>query len=193
MTTSEQLPIGGLENLAPPSTSYAAASPANHSATLDYAEESLTSGGDGRGSLTWFAQYDPDTSSWRTSQLSLDTLTPSDGSSLTWPRSGSMRTGLCYPRAPWVPHTHANACFSWPTARAQMSRVKVHFRNRREGYGLNLEEVVALREADQVNGYLNPRWIEWLMGFPSGWSRTSSTRSATRSSPRSRSSSARSS
>jgi hypothetical protein len=50
-----------------------------------------------------------------------------------------------------------------------MSRVKVHFVARREGYGLNLEEVVAQREPAPVDGYLNPRWIEWLMGFPQRW------------------------
>jgi hypothetical protein len=66
-----------------------------------------------------------------------------------------------------------------------MSRIKVHFRSERAGYGLNLEEVVALREPGPVDGYLNPRWIEWLMGFPPGWCETSSPHSATPSSPRS--------
>jgi hypothetical protein len=60
-----------------------------------------------------------------------------------------------------------------------MCRVKVHFRERREGYGLNLEEVVALREAGPVDGYLSPRWIEWLMGFPLGWCETPFTPSET--------------
>ena len=23
--------------------------------------------------------------------------------------------------------------------------------------------------AGRAGGYLNPRWIEWLMGFPVGW------------------------
>lgn len=60
-----------------------------------------------------------------------------------------------------------------------MCRVKVHFRARRVGFGLNLEEVVALRESGPVDGYLNPRWIEWLMGFPLGWCETPSTLSGT--------------
>jgi len=38
------------------------------------------------------------------------------------------------------------------------------------------------------SGRLNPTWVEWLMGFPSGW--TDCGRSATRSSPRSLRSSA---
>jgi hypothetical protein len=37
---------------------------------------------------------------------------------------------------------------------------------------------------DQIGGQLNPMWVEWLMGFPIGW--TALERSATPSSPRSR-------
>ena len=25
------------------------------------------------------------------------------------------------------------------------------------------------RLADQINGSLNPTWVEWLMGYPIGW------------------------
>lgn len=32
---------------------------------------------------------------------------------------------------------------------------------------MNIEEAVG--EDSAANGYLNPRWIEWLMGFPVGW------------------------
>jgi hypothetical protein len=35
------------------------------------------------------------------------------------------------------------------------------------------------------NGRLNPTWCEWWMGFPIGWTRVVSKRSAIRSSPRS--------
>lgn len=39
--------------------------------------------------------------------------------------------------------------------------------SRRRG---NLEEVVADREGDSaIGGHLNPTWVEWLMGFPLGW------------------------
>lgn len=49
-----------------------------------------------------------------------------------------------------------------------MARIKVHVSPRFGKRGRNLEEVVALRDGDQ-DGYLSPRWIEWLMGFPVGW------------------------
>lgn len=52
-----------------------------------------------------------------------------------------------------------------------MSRIKVHtVRRRGKPGGPNLEEVVAARTPwESEGGYLNPRWIEWLMGFPVGW------------------------
>lgn len=61
-----------------------------------------------------------------------------------------------------------------------MSRIKVKIRKRREGYGVNLEEAVG-QYVGPCDGYLNPRWIEWLMGFPPNWCVTPSTPSATRS------------
>ena len=59
----------------------------------------------------------------------------------------------------------------WPTPRAN----KVHpviteenreqLANRNKG---NLEEVVA-GEVGGATGQLNPTWVEWLMGYPEGW------------------------
>jgi hypothetical protein len=54
----------------------------------------LDSGGTWRASL---AKYDPNSSTWRTAQSSL--LGGLDESSVTWPRSGSMRNGTLYQRA----------------------------------------------------------------------------------------------
>ncbi len=54
----------------------------------------------------------------------------------------------------------------FPTPRAQMTRpVKT-----REDYHANLEEWVAKIEPNSENtGQLNPMWVEWLMGYPIGW------------------------
>lgn len=63
-----------------------------------------------------------------------------------------------------------------------MAKVKCHIIPGREhDGGFNLEEVVAIR--GETGGYLNPRWIEWLMGFPPGWCVPRSTPSATPWSP----------
>jgi len=33
----------------------------------------------------------------------------------------------------------------------------------------NLETVLKKRDPSVVGGQLNPMWVEWLMGFPTGW------------------------
>ena len=33
----------------------------------------------------------------------------------------------------------------------------------------NLENEVANRDPSTIGGKLNPTWVEWLMGFPAGW------------------------
>jgi hypothetical protein len=87
--------------------------------------------------------------------------------------SGSMLNGRLFRRARWVRHTDDADCSLWPTTRVVMSRVKCHITpsriaDTRIGRG-NLEEAVALKNGDS-DGYLNPTWIEWLMGFPPAWS-----------------------
>jgi len=115
---------------------------------------------------TPLAFYDPNTHCWKTSQgtLPLD-LTES---SPTLPASGSMQNGQLFQRVLWVPHIHEAGCFVWPTPRTRMAKTKCTLRREARRNGLNLEEAVA--EADgRTGGYVNPRWIEWLMGFPHGW------------------------
>jgi hypothetical protein len=89
-----------------------------------------------------------------------------------------MRSGQLSARAPWVPHIDVPGCSVWPTPRALMHRVKCHAFRSHETGGPNLEEVVA-RRAGRDGGYLNPLWIEWLMGFPVGWCEDHYTASAT--------------
>ena len=83
----------------------------------------------------------------------------------------------------------------WPTPRCQMTRPVAIRRDITKGHKGNLEEVVAVRAmwptptahnaketnapseserntptlAAQVGGHLNPTWVEWLMGWPLGW------------------------
>ena len=64
-----------------------------------------------------FATYDHDSSSWRTSALSL--FGGLHEFSETWPRSGTMRNGKCYRRPPWVRPIDGNGSGSWPTANAR--------------------------------------------------------------------------
>jgi hypothetical protein len=68
-----------------------------------------------------FASYDPDTHSWRTSQVSFltNTLAPY---SETWPKQGTMRSGAVSRRRKSVPVTNANVSLSWPTPNTRDTR-----------------------------------------------------------------------
>ena len=62
-----------------------------------------------------FASFDPATSSWRTSQLSL--LEDSTGSSPIWPRAGMTRSGIAFRLQPLAPLTGETVSGLWPTPR----------------------------------------------------------------------------
>jgi hypothetical protein len=58
----------------------------------------------------------------------------------------------------------------WPTPRAAQAEVRNHTIYAREfGKPQNLENRIAQREPTAIGGKLNPMWVEWLMGFPLGW------------------------
>ena len=145
-------------------------SPASPSVALDTDGASEMSVGDGHGWSESYAWLDPDTSSWKTSQLSLITLSDSDGCSPTFPRSGSMRSGQLYQRAPWVHHIHVIGCSWWPTPTAAMGR---------RGWGLGQNDKGRYKQStiERVHGViaLTGHWrppvlmVERLMGFPDEW------------------------
>ena len=203
------------------SMSSAAGSPAKTSALPDAGQASKgpgrVFGGSSLGSL---GNYDPATSSLRTSQLSL--LEDLTGSLSILPRSGSMRNGTVYRHQPLAPLTggtgsgssriptptvgdsksaanatagrldpdskhHSGTTLTdfirmWPTPRTSDTNGP----GRHGQGGLDLRTAVA--ETSPSGGQLNPMWVEWLMGFPLGW--TVSERWETRSSRRSQSGSA---
>jgi hypothetical protein len=88
-------------------------SPANPSRLSDDAASNPTNVGSGRTSRDSFAIYDPDTCSWKTSQVSLlpEWETFSEG----WPRAGMTRSGTAYLLPPSVPRTSATDFSFWPT------------------------------------------------------------------------------
>lgn len=124
------------------------------------------------------ASYDPDTSSWKTSQLCL--LGGSEPFSGTWPRSGMTRSGIAYQLAPLAPLTAGTVSgllqpgprrpgpsgneLGRAVNQAEWATPTAHPRThtpRQVDHGQQL--------ANQVGGSLNPTWVEWLMGFPTGW------------------------
>jgi hypothetical protein len=58
----------------------------------------------------------------------------------------------------------------WPTPRAAMGESRNHTVYARSlDKPQNLENSVATSEPSAIGGKLNPTWVEWLMGFPTGW------------------------
>jgi len=114
----------------------------------------------------WLAKYDPDSSLWRTAQCSL--LEDLNESLATLPRSGMTRNGLLW-ELPMLEQTIRGTGFGlsvttpplrWPTPTAHMAK-----ETNAPSEALRNEPSMASR----VGGSLNPTWVEWLMGWPLGW------------------------
>ena len=137
---------------------------------------------------TWrgsFARWHHDSSSWKTRQPSL--FEDSTECSVTWPRWGTMRDGACSERTTPVLRTSANGSGLWPTPVADGDRTTNYAqggtslgfaaRNWPTPTAHNAKEFnspsEALRNeptlAARAGGTLNPTWVEWLMGWPLGW------------------------
>lgn len=122
----------------------------------------------GLSTLELLASYDPITSSWKTSQLCLDGELSEF--SATWPRSGMTRNGVASPLPTLARRTAENVSGLWPTPQASDTRDRGNLssgaikRRREKGKQIMLSQSVS-----EVSGNLNPTWVEWLMGFPLGW------------------------
>ena len=106
-------------------------------------------------SLPVFVRTYPQTGMWPTP------TTPSGGGERSGDRAG---TGDL--------HYMARAGELWPTPRSCSAMAAENIQNRVNDKFPNLESVVAQTSADQrsrLGGSLNPQWVEWLMGFPTGW------------------------
>ena len=115
-------------------------------------------------SFAWLAKSDQNTSFWRTSQRSLlEEWIPFSGS---WPRSGMMRSGIASRLHPLVPRIFATESSLWPTPTVPDH----HMVGRLDEWGgsWSRSTIQHLSKEDRT-GPLNPVWVEWLMGFPDGW------------------------
>ena len=111
--------------------------------------------------------------------------------SVTWPRWGIAWDGGYGELTMLEPFTDATGFSSWPTAKEQDSRggdaknkqggiglataVKMWptptGRDHKDGTSANGREDILGQAVNpsKESGALNPRWVEWLMGFPDGW------------------------
>ena len=174
------------------STSLLGGSPVRTSVAPEKAQESQENAADCGKSLPGsFARWDQASCSWKTHQCSL--LGDWEPFSETWPRWGMMQNGECWELMTPVPHIAENEFGFWPTPRCQMTRPVAIRAGRHRS---NLETFVAEKllptptardwrsgKASQetmernsrplsevVGGLLNPTWVEWLIGWPLGWS-----------------------
>ena len=156
-------------------TSYLAAFPARTLASPEKAK-ALPANDPAYGD-TWrasFAKYDPHTHLLKTAQCSL--FEDSTQYCATLPRWGSMQNGVCWEQTPLAPHTSETeyGCLL-PTPNARdwkdtpgMSLTGINPDGSQRNRTDQLARAV-YAEQPTSNGSLNPTWVEWLMGWPLGW------------------------
>ena len=105
-----------------------------------------------------FAKYDPDTHSLRTHQCSL--LEDLTESCQTLPAWGLMRDGECWEQPTLALRIRGTESGLWPTPTAH---------NAKETNAPSEAKRNEPTLASRVGGKLNPTWVEWLMGWPLGW------------------------
>ena len=101
--------------------------------------------------------------------FALEDWIKSSGASL---RSGMTRNGIVYPLPPLARLTDGIASGLWPTPQASDHRDRGCLEDpsvqRRIRIGKQIGLSVAVKKV-RGRGTLNPTWVEWLMGFPLGW------------------------
>jgi hypothetical protein len=145
------------------------------------------------------ANYDPGTQSWRMSagifpwgeQPSLPILPPSgmtrNGELCQQPAWEPLTGATAFSSWPtptasdWkgrgpnsqqqgLPEAVKRSVRYWPTPRAALGDARNHtVYARSTDKPQNLENKVGTADPSAVGGKLNPTWVEWLMGFPPGW------------------------
>jgi len=135
----------------------------------------------GRSSTESFADYDLITSSWKTCQLCLNGELAEFLE--IWPKSGTTRNGIAYRRPPLVPTRFETGFSFMPTPNTEGYRsagelIQLARRCSTVQEYVNLSHRAANSKRTRhwkdsqgikPNGKENPEWIEWLMGYPIGW------------------------
>ena len=134
------------------------------------------------------AKYNPDSSSWRTSQGSLFTQEPIEYSE-NWPVWGLMLDGKLFPHPMLEQITGDSESGLWPTPRANDAEKRGQISDDpRNGLPGGVENFPTPQSSDwkgpnnsnsgsqssnglatKAGGKLNPTWVEWLMNFGSEW------------------------
>jgi len=175
-------------------TLFAVDIPASRSVKQDKEKEKMTHGTFGLGYETPLAFLDPVSCSWKMYKVmfplgelpSLEKL----------PNSGMTVNGVLYQRPAWAPITEETDLSLWPTptTRDYKDGRKPRYRNGKlqtdtlgravaiwptpvASGGLDggshsrasMKKLLGTPYEVPPTGQLNPTWVEWLMGFPEGW------------------------
>jgi hypothetical protein len=168
----------------PQLTLFAADTLANPSVTPAQETELTTRDICGHVSPSAFAWFDHDLRCWKTLQGTF--LSDLEMCKPIWPRSGITQNGIAYQRQPSVPRTfaieyslslHGNRLWATPTTQEiEHPNMTITETGRRasksgngRGHSIGLADQVKLWPKENIGGSLNPEWVEWLMGFPIGW------------------------
>ena len=121
-----------------------------------------------------FVKWDQDLSLWKTHQCSL--LEDLEPFLETWPQWGLMRDGECWEQRTLeqtIRGTEFGLSQKWPTPDASCGQRGTQPNwtpKRKSGHHAQYTINQAVRDMEQSNGgKLNPMWVEWLMGWPMGW------------------------
>ena len=176
-------------------TLFAVDIPVNRLAKPDKGKGKMTHGTYGPGLKTPLAFLDPVSCSWKMYKV---TFPLGELPSLEkLPTSGMTVNGVLYQRPAWVPIIEETDLSLWPTPLASDSHYRVSGKSQasknlqamaRRGElpmwptpvasgGLDggshsrasMRKLIGTPYEVPSTGKLNPTWVEWLMGFPEGW------------------------
>lgn len=111
------------------------------------------------------AKFDPATCSLKTAQCLLSE--DSAEFCVTLPRSGTMQNGCVYPLTIAKRRTSATGSGLWPTPSVTTTGGPTGL----GGGSGNKKKLEKMGMSAMATGRLNPRWTEWLMGWPCGWTK----------------------
>lgn len=91
---------------------------------------------------------------------------------LAWKPKTTPQRRLYFQLVPWVLNKKENESFLWPTPRASEWKGTGPLGSKSHKHRLKRQYLDAtVQERDQASGHLNPTWVEWLQGFPLGWTK----------------------
>lgn len=194
MTMSENSLAPGSLPMELPSMSSRVASLARTSVLRGLREASLLREvGFGPRSSDWFAIYDRNSSSWRTSQICLEALLIDREHGLaefsgTWPNAGMMRNGKIFEQVQLDCHMNGNERGWLPTPQKSdgmflLIKRPLYFiagaYRIRSNQGIDGNAKIADISLNLWGGPLNPQYAEAMMGFPLNWTNPESVPSVT--------------